>query len=124
MTDYEIDLFINSYIGTALWSSPDDNDEYLDANYLIYDLAPETLQKIREDCAEFLSKADSIIQDQPGIYSRNLELAGHDFWLTRNHHGAGFWDGDWEEGDKLTEIAQSFGEVDLYVGDDGKIYQG
>jgi hypothetical protein len=52
------------------------------------------------------------------------EHIAHDFWLTRNHHGAGFWDGDYGKyGDKLTAIAQTFSEVDLYVGDDGLIYQ-
>jgi hypothetical protein len=34
----------------------------------------------------------------------------HDFFLTRNGHGAGFWDGDYKNGEKLTEIAKSFGE--------------
>jgi|TARA_R110000744_G_scaffold366338_1_gene475354 hypothetical protein len=27
------------------------------------------------------------------------ERIGHDFWLTRNGHGAGFWDGDWNDAD-------------------------
>lgn len=54
---------------------------------------------------------------------RDYGSAGHDFWLTRVGHGAGFWDGDWPiHGDALTEICKKFGEVDLYVGDDGKIY--
>jgi hypothetical protein len=46
-----------------------------------------------------------------------MEYAGHDFWLTRNHHGAGFWDGDWEQsaGEKLTALAESFGEFNLYT---------
>lgn len=54
----------------------------------------------------------------------DYEIAMHDFWLTRNRHGAGFWDGDYEkaDGEKLTELAHSFGEINLYVGDDGKIY--
>lgn len=49
---------------------------------------------------------------------------GHDFWLTRNGHGVGFWDRgyDKEVGDALTKASESFGEVDLYVGDDGRIY--
>ena len=53
-----------------------------------------------------------------------MERAGHDFWLTRNHHGAGFWDGDWPEDvdEKLTEASHSWGEMDLYVGDDGRVY--
>ena len=52
----------------------------------------------------------------------------HDFWLTRNGHGAGFWDRtynndvDGKKGDKLTKIAEKFGGSTLYVGDDGKIY--
>jgi hypothetical protein len=51
-------------------------------------------------------------------------MAGHDFWLTRNGHGAGFWDGDLSEdvGNALTEAAKKFGECHLYVGDDGQIY--
>ena len=50
--------------------------------------------------------------------------AGHDFWLTRNHHGAGFWDGDWPEpqATALTDAAHAFGERNLYLGDDGRIY--
>ena len=53
------------------------------------------------------------------------EHAGHDFWLTRNGHGCGFWDGDWTEpaATKLTESAENFGDYDLYIGDDGKIYR-
>ena len=52
------------------------------------------------------------------------DCAGHDFWLTRCGHGAGFWDrGVGETGERLTKAAEKFGNVDLCVGDDGKIYQ-
>ena len=46
--------------------------------------------------------------------------AAHDFILTRNHHGAGFWDGDWHEpwGQRLTELAHSFGLLESYLDDD------
>ena len=41
---------------------------------------------------------------------------GHDLWLTRNEHGAGFWDrealADDELGDKLSEIARKMGSAD------------
>jgi len=52
------------------------------------------------------------------------EKAGHDFWLTRNGHGAGFWDGDWQEpaGAELSKASKAFGEINLYVSDDGKLY--
>ncbi len=54
------------------------------------------------------------------------ESAGLDFWLTRCGHGAGFWDGDWKEphAAALDALSKQFGNVDLYVGDDGKIYAG
>jgi hypothetical protein len=50
------------------------------------------------------------------------ERGGHDFWLTRNRHGAGFWDGDWERGAELTKAAHTFGGIDLFVGDDGRVH--
>jgi hypothetical protein len=53
---------------------------------------------------------------------------GIDFWYTRNSHGTGFWDNYKDEKnyngneDILTDIAQSFGECYLYLGDDNKLY--
>jgi hypothetical protein len=47
----------------------------------------------------------------------------HDFWLTRNRHGAGFWDrGLGDVGKKLTELAHSCGERSVYLGDDNLVY--
>lgn len=58
-----------------------------------------------------------------GATSSGMAQAGHDFALTRNGHGAGFWDGDWPVyGDLLTKASESFGEIDPYAGDDGLIY--
>ena len=51
--------------------------------------------------------------------------AGHDFWLTRNGHGAGFWDGDWDHtpyADKFTESSKAYGTFNLGLGDDGLVY--
>ncbi len=124
------DSFLNAYITAALWSS-NDGDEPLDSKYSASDLAPETLEKMRADCAKFEAEnADDIAKGCPrgtGEFTC-WEQAGHDFWLTRCGHGAGFWDGDWRDGDdrarekRLTDRAHAFGNVDLYVGDDGLIY--
>lgn len=113
----ELDEFTRDYIETALWSSCDDDNEPLDKNYNISDIDPETLVKMKADCADF--------QKQHGhLFLRKEGQAGHDFWLTRNGHGAGFWDGGWEGeiGAKLTRGSKKYGEFNLYVGDDGKIY--
>ena len=115
-----IDEFTRAYIECALWSSNDETDERggepLDKNYTANDLAPETLAQMVEDCRQF--QADHVAD-----ITVNLERAGHDFWLTRNNHGAGFWDGDWPEeaGERLTAASHIWGEVNLYVSD-GRIY--
>jgi len=111
-----LDIFATQYIVTALWSSTDDNGEPLDDNYNIYDISVKCLEQMKADCAKFQADNRNDIADDPS-------QAGHDFWLTRNDHGAGFWDGDWPEaGERLTKASKAYGEVDLYVGDDGLIY--
>ena len=70
----------------------------------------------REDCEEFAVR----YLPKSGAYSP-WECVGHDFALTRNHHGAGFWDrGLGDLGERLTEAAQSYGSCDLiaYLDDD------
>jgi hypothetical protein len=115
LTDQDIEMtFTYSYIECLLWSSSEDEISEC-ASYL--DLADETLSKIKEDCKNFAKKARIYFTPD------NLEQMGHDFALTRNHQGAGFWDGDWPGiGNKLTKIAQSFPEQETYSGDDRKIY--
>lgn len=121
-----MDEFTRAYMQAMLWAETDNaNDqggEPLDANYDMTDFSAEALRRIHKDCAEFQQKANL---DEIQSYSEvNInEMAGHDFWLTRVGHGAGFWDGDWEEedGKRLTDLSEWFGNVDVYVGDDGKL---
>lgn len=113
-----IAIIARQYLETALWTSTDDG-ENLDKNYSISNCALSTLVKAIEDCEQFYSKVKSkltILDDMGQI--------GHDFWLTRNGHGAGFWDGDYEKelGKYLTDVSHEFGTIDLYVGDSGKLY--
>lgn len=112
--------FLWSYIGTALWSSTDDQGDPLDKNFDRDDLAPATKRQFEKDCILFQEKAETLISS----LDHDLAQIAHDFWLTRNGHGAGFWDGDYPEpqGTALTKLSESFGPVDLYIGDDGKIY--
>jgi hypothetical protein len=114
-----LDTMLNSYIETALWSSTDDDGEALDGVYSRDDLADETVNQMRSDCEDFLQSNGTTIE---GL---DASRVGHDFWLTRNRHGAGFWDGDYAEpvGKALTDASHVYGEVNLYVGDDGLIYQ-
>jgi len=122
------DNFVNSYIKTALYSSNDESDDSgrnpLDDNYCRSDIAEESITEMIYDCRKFLEQYGHMITPENCLNGECFEHAGRDFWYTRNHHGAGFWDGDWADDveDLLTKASQTFGGCDLYIGDDGKIY--
>lgn len=68
----------------------------------------KSIRQAAEDCAAFA-------QAQPDV-DWNRERAGHDFFLTRNRHGAGFWDGDWPKrlGEQLTAEAHAYGSANVF----------
>lgn len=107
--------FFQAYVECALWSTIDDDGSPLDQGGR--DLAPEAMEQLRQGAESFYNAHSQLFSEVDDAQ------AGHDFWLTRNGHGAGFWDGDWpDNGVKLTEASVACGTVDLYVGDDGKVY--
>jgi hypothetical protein len=97
-----IDEMLRGYLECAEWCGLQDDDR----EALELSVSPkwdaESLRQAEEDCAAFLAENRSEIGDR-------LSEAGRDFWLTRNHHGAGFWDGDWEAGSRLTLDAHTYG---------------
>lgn len=114
----EYTTFERAYIECALWSSTNDDGEPLDNDFDIDDLDESAIKQFKDDCKDFYD-ANGI----DAMTEKQKERAGYDFWLTRNRHGAGFWDGDWEKelGKKLTNAAHIYGSCDLYVGDNQKV---
>ena len=114
-----------AYVETALWSSNDESDEQggepMDKNYGAADLSPECRAAMLADVDRFITCIESGGIDTSGISD---DMLGHDFWLTRCGHGTGFWARGYAGnlGDLLTEICKTFGEPNLYVGDNGMIY--
>ena len=84
------------------------------------ELAPETRLDLEADCRSWWHRFGCFVD----AADRTPEQAGHDFWLTRQGHGAGFWDGDWPEpyAAMLTKGAECYGEFQTYAGDDGLIH--
>lgn len=116
----DADEVLSAYIKAALWSSTDDDGEPLDDKYDRGDIAPSTLASMKRDVEKFVSvlkRANDL--DLDGWDSAQI---GHDLWLSRNGHGAGFFDRDLPSADRLQKFASAMREVDLYVGDDGKVY--
>ena len=112
-----MDEFTTAYVDEALATTTDNTTPSggypLERNYEADDIAAETLWEMMKDCRTFQEAAGDVILE-------DLERAGRDFWLTRNGHGAGFWDGDWpeEDEDRLTDLAKGYGEshLDAYQG--------
>lgn len=124
MSSNEISEFVRGYLASALWSSsgtlPDGTEvEALDDHYGVDDFAPSAVDQAVLDCGVFQQKNAHLLDGTP----RSDDDHGYDFWLTRNRHGAGFWDrGLGEVGDLLTDAAQEFKQVDIYVGENGLLY--
>lgn len=118
------DKFARAYVECALWSSTDNSTpsggEPLDKNYSMADIAPVALARMVADCQQFQNDACGPLL----VSGQSDEQSGHDFWLTRNGHGVGFWDrGLPEDIDRtLTDLAHAAGPQDLYVGEDGRLY--
>lgn len=123
-----LDSFTRHYIIAGLWSCPlsyDGDDRSIDTRYGIEDVTVTALLRCISDCKRFQeenARALSLANYREGYYSdgeryKKAELAGHDFWLTRNRHGAGFWDRGLRLclGRILTNAAQAFGEVSFYA---------
>lgn len=107
---------LRAYLQTALWASTDDRGVSLDSRFGVYDLSEAFVRESREQLRSFLLEVASAGID---VGDNDLESIAHDFWLTRNRHGAGFWDGAYSEpsGRALTRMAHAYGSVDIVIGD-------
>jgi hypothetical protein len=124
-TETTLQAMVIAYMQCALWSSTDEDGEPLDGLYETWDLSDKAEASMIEDCENFLNAVEDSDVDWRSGWS--AEQMGHDLWLTRNGHGAGFWDryygGDlYEVGQRLTLAAKAYGSSDVYVGDDGKLH--
>lgn len=100
--------FIIQYLETALWSSIDIDDNPMDQDYDINDIDFNSIKRTVKDCLKFINEAEKLNL----LDNIEYDQAGHDFWLTRNHHATGFWDRqNGAIGDQLTELCNNFKEV-------------
>ncbi len=87
-------------------------------DYSIENISADSKIRTYEDVVRFLELAGSSVD---GLSEDEI---GHDIWLTRNGHGAGFWDRGYPKkiSDRLCDAAKILGEVNLVVGGDGQIH--
>lgn len=105
-----------AYKRAALWSTIGEDGEPLDSQYNVSDIDSDGENAMWGDVLDF---AAANIADLRGM---DPGQAGHDFLLTRDGHGAGFWDrGLGERGDRLSAAARVYGDSGLYEVADGTL---
>jgi hypothetical protein len=114
METVEFEQFLNGYTEALYWSAGEEFDGLEESR--------EAAEMNLQDCQRFWNEFRGLIDAAADVYG--YAQAGHDLALTRNHHGAGYWDGDLPEalGEALTGAAQADTERHPYIGDDGLIY--
>lgn len=80
-------VLLRHYLTTALWSSNDEDDLSLE-RYAIRDISDALMEGSRKDCESFCAQhADDLNRSE-----LDQEQIGQALWLSRNGHGAGFFD--------------------------------
>jgi hypothetical protein len=133
MTFDELDPMARQYVATALWSTTDgttpDGGDPLDRRYTGTDIEYQSLARMVADCDAF---RDLVAAELPFVLAECDEAdLGHDLWLTRAGHGAGFWDGAYawldreglNVGEMLTRLCKRLPARSLYVGDEACIHE-
>jgi hypothetical protein len=142
-----LETFLSAYLTAALWADLpwDDTDSPLPPSFppppppgefdptpYLPHLSPQFRAQAEADCRTFLLLPGVLravlIGPLPGNDSGSQEDAlragGRNLWLTRQRHGAGFWDGDYSADCEatLTAAAHTFPELYVTVAHDGLIY--
>jgi antirestriction protein/predicted RNA binding protein with dsRBD fold (UPF0201 family) len=116
----KLDPMTRHYLVTMLWAELDQTDpnsggDPLDKNFDISDIDEESVAQAKKDCDEFYKQAE-VLLGKHGIEITELdpEMLGRDFWLSRNGHGAGFFDAEYlddkEARDEMQDLARNFRE--------------
>lgn len=86
-------------------------------NHSIADIHPDCAAQLKSHAFSFWCRMWYYIDNEHGAMT--AKRAGHDFWLTSQGHGAGFWDGDWKTyGEMLTKLSKCYpSEMEIWFKD-------
>ena len=88
------------------------------------DFDEDTLTTLREECEKFQEENKELLTVACNHLNYSEKQAGRDFWLTRNRHGAGYWDREelkGELGAALTKATEKYRELNAFW-HENKIY--
>jgi hypothetical protein len=101
------DPIVRAYLECAEWCGLDDDSREAFELSISPRWTPESQAEAEILCAAFRAEFCLYCDIE------SEQRAGHDLWLTRNRHGAGFWDGGWPEpfASRATAWAHAYGEA-------------
>ena len=119
MNIHELNDMMIGYLETAIWSSTTGEEGTpIDQDYGIGDFAEETIRESISDLNDFMTRCKAEKADFEDMEDSTI---GHNFWLNRVGHGAGFWDSGLRDGDKISDICKENRAETVYIGDDNKL---
>jgi hypothetical protein len=92
--------FIEAYFTAIDFTDTGETDQPGQGSELDDDFKRESII----DCLAFFSRIQCYLSDD------NIVQAGHDFWLTRNGHGVGFWDRKEVYGETYADLFTTWAE--------------
>ena len=125
MREAYVQRFIDGYIDCALWAGLDigrtdgsGNNPPLDEHYGRADFTDASIERIAAECRAFCATNMADLSYLEDRFPLEAEAAGHDFYLTREHHGAGYWDRYYGKNEdmraaflRVSDAAKAEGEV-------------
>lgn len=118
------ECFADGYVEAMAWLAWHENGSDMGVSLSV--VPDEVIQQAASDAGEFYRDNQSLIAQAVREHCARrsglcafVETLGHDFALTRNGHGTGFWDrGYGKVGDLLSDACRPYGPSGIYVSDD------
>jgi hypothetical protein len=124
MSQDDINEILNGYIKCSLWTEEENLKHESDksfATFTLEDIDNDSKIEAYLEIKKFIKDAgDAAIEE--AIEENGLYQLGMDIWFTRNNHGSGFFNYNYENEDILIKAGKKLGSKHLYVGDDDKLY--
>ena len=122
INDILIDSIYEGYAEAAIFTEEEQlKEDNGDIDLSISNIDEVSKEKAISDIKKFIDFVGKPAIDE-AISKKGPDFLGHDIWLTRNGHGAGFMDRDYDNTALLVAGCDELGEIGLVVGDDGKLY--
>lgn len=126
MTDHNLKEMTDHALAAILFATNDEQEEgeYLDGRFEIWDFDPNAVTLVRGLCREFIQKSEHVLAEIEGNVPPFANL-GHSLMMEVLRTGVGFRGSgmtDPETEKLLSDICEQFSEPTIEVSDAGKIH--